>query len=129
MHVALRARPENLRREAEPGLAGKRRKMLLLAARDGEHCVWCRRPLSHRSPDATVDHVRCRSQGGGNALENLVLACAPCNHARSDMPAETWLAVRLAAGAAVDYEAVRAAIRRSLRRRRPRFRLPILTWR
>ena len=108
-----------LRREAErSGLGGTRRKMLLLAARDGDHCVWCRKPLTFRSPEATVDHVRCRSRGGGNALENLVLACARCNHARSDTEAELWFARRLASGEPVDEEAVAAAIRRSLRHHR-----------
>jgi hypothetical protein len=109
-------------REAEDGLGGNRRRMLLLAARDGEHCVWCGKPLSHRDADATVDHVRCRSVGGGNALENLVLACAACNHRRSDLPAEDWLARCLAADAAVDEAAVAAAIRRSARYHRQRVR-------
>ena len=107
-----------LREAEQAGLAGNRRKMLLLAARDGEHCVWCGKALDHRSPDATVDHVRCRSHGGGNALENLVLACARCNHQRSDTPAETWLELCAAAGAEVDADAVTAALRRASRHHR-----------
>lgn len=113
-------------REAEDGLGGNRRRMLLLAARDGEHCVWCRKPLSHRDADATVDHVRCRSVGGGNGLENLVLACAACNHRRSNLPAEDWLARCLAADSGVDEAAVLAAIRRSARYHRQRVRRTLL---
>jgi len=114
-------------REAErAGLAGNRRKMLLLAARDGEHCVWCSKPLSHRDGDATVDHVRCRSDGGGNGLDNLVLACTSCNHRRSNAPAGEWLARCLADGAPVDADAVDAAIHRSGRYHRRRVRRTLL---
>ena len=107
-----------LREAARLGVAGNRRRMLLLGARDGEHCVWCGKHLTHRSPDATVDHVRCRSRGGGNGLENLVLACAPCNNLRSDVEVEEWLARRVSAGDPVDADTVRAAIRRSDRHHR-----------
>jgi hypothetical protein len=94
------------------GLSPTRRKMLRLAARDGEHCVWCSTPLGHLSPQATVDHVRCRSHGGGDALDNLVLACAPCNNRRANRPVELWLESCLREGANVDRAAVRAAIAR-----------------
>jgi len=87
--------------------------MLLLVARDGEHCVWCRQQLTHVSPEATVDHVRCRSRGGSNTLDNLVLACARCNHRRSDQPADAWLWRCVALGLSVDRVAVTAAIRRA----------------
>jgi hypothetical protein len=90
-----------------------RRRMARLAARDGEHCVWCSTPLTHESPRATIDHVRCRSEGGADAIDNLVLACASCNNGRANVEAETWLQVCLADGRAVDEVAVRAAIRRS----------------
>ena len=99
-------------------LGSNRRKMFLLAARDGEHCVWCSTPLTHRSAHATVDHIRCRSDGGGDALDNLVLACASCNHRRSNLPADLWLTACLAAGSHVDTDAVTEAIKRSERHHR-----------
>jgi hypothetical protein len=87
--------------------------MLRLTTRDGEHCVWCRRHLTYASLDATVDHIRCRSRGGTNVLDNLVLACAACNHRRSDQTAEAWLWRCLELGLPVDRDAVTAAIRRA----------------
>ena len=106
--------------DALESLGATRRKMVRLAQRDGGHCVWCRTPLTHRSAHATVDHVRCRCDGGGNAIDNLVLACSACNHRRSNAPAELWLATCLDAGAPVDADAVREAIRRSERHHRSR---------
>ena len=97
----------------ESSLTPTRRKMLRLAERDGEHCVWCSTPLTFRSRLATLDHVRCRSHGGADALDNLVLACAPCNHGRANAPAALWLEICLRRGSVVDVEAVHAAIARS----------------
>ena len=94
-------------------LSANRRRMLRLIERDGGHCVWCRTQLSHDSPHATLDHVRCRSEGGSDALANLVLACAECNSSRGDAPAWTWLQRRLDLMRPVDASAVLAAIGRS----------------
>ena len=100
--------------EAEvAALSPNRRRMVRLAERDGGHCVWCRTPLSHESPRATIDHVRCRSDGGADALANLVLACADCNNRRADAPAAIWLRTCLALNRPVDASAVWAAIGRS----------------
>jgi len=51
-----------------------------LAERDGLICHWCHRPLTLTT--ATIEHLRNRSDGGSNALQNLRLACAPCNNER-----------------------------------------------
>jgi 5-methylcytosine-specific restriction endonuclease McrA len=96
-----------------PSLTANRRRMLLLGERDGERCVWCSKQLSYRSLDATVDHVRCRSAGGSDALENLVLACAACNHKRSNRSAELWLQHCRKSGLEVDEQTIAAAIRRA----------------
>jgi hypothetical protein len=103
----------NDRRVLEASLSPTRRKMLRLAERDGSHCVWCSTPLTHRSLHATLDHVRCRSHGGADAIDNLVLACAPCNHRRANAPAVDWLEACVARGAQVDVAAAEAAIARS----------------
>jgi hypothetical protein len=109
-------------RQPHAFLGANRRKMLLLATRDGERCVWCGKSISHRSADATVDHVRCRSRGGAAAVDNLLLACAACNHRRSDRPADEWLERCLSLGLPVDHDAVVAAIHRSERLHRRRLR-------
>lgn len=52
-------------------------------ARDGWRCVYC------RGPAETIDHVLPRSRGGGHVWENVVAACARCNHLKGDRtPAE-----------------------------------------
>jgi 5-methylcytosine-specific restriction endonuclease McrA len=52
-------------------------------ARDGGRCAYC------HAPAETIDHVLPRSRGGGHAWENVVAACARCNHTKGDKtPAE-----------------------------------------
>jgi hypothetical protein len=101
------------RERLESTLSPTRRKMLRLADRDGEHCVWCCAFLTYQSIHCTLDHIRCRSHGGADALDNLVLACAACNHRRANAPASSWLDECLAAGQEVDIDAVLRAIARS----------------
>ncbi|WP_344174061.1 HNH endonuclease [Pilimelia columellifera] len=45
-------------------------------ARDGGRCAYC------RGPAETIDHVHPRSRGGRHVWENVVAACARCNHAK-----------------------------------------------
>jgi 5-methylcytosine-specific restriction endonuclease McrA len=47
-------------------------------ARDGWHCAYC------RGPAETIDHVIPRSRGGRHAWDNVVAACAKCNHTKGD---------------------------------------------
>ncbi len=47
-------------------------------ARDGWRCVYC------RGPAETIDHVLPRSRGGPHTWENVVTACARCNHRKGD---------------------------------------------
>lgn len=54
------------------------RKRRALRLRDGPDCYWCGAP----GLGVTIDHVIPKSMGGSNRLENLVLACEPCNQAR-----------------------------------------------
>ena len=44
--------------------------------RDGYICQYCGRP----TPNPTIDHVIPRRLGGQHVWENLVTACASCNH-------------------------------------------------
>ncbi|MBB5869862.1 5-methylcytosine-specific restriction endonuclease McrA [Allocatelliglobosispora scoriae] len=47
-------------------------------ARDGGRCVYC------SGPAETIDHVIPRSKGGPHHWENVVAACARCNHSKGD---------------------------------------------
>jgi len=47
-------------------------------ARDGERCAYC----AGRAD--TIDHVVPRSRSGPHAWENVVAACARCNHRKAD---------------------------------------------
>jgi 5-methylcytosine-specific restriction endonuclease McrA len=52
-------------------------------ARDGFRCAYC------SGPAETIDHVLPRSRGGHHVWENVVAACARCNHTKGDRtPAE-----------------------------------------
>lgn len=42
------------------------------------HCRYCGCKLTFTT--ATIDHLFPLSQGGHNGMDNLVLACQPCNH-------------------------------------------------
>lgn len=47
-------------------------------ARDRWRCAYC------GGPAETIDHVMPRSRGGGHVWENVVAACARCNHKKGD---------------------------------------------
>src|SRR4051794_26021018 len=47
-------------------------------ARDGGRCAYC------RGPAETIDHVMPRSRGGVHEWDNVVAACAKCNHYKGD---------------------------------------------
>lgn len=65
----------------------KIRKSLRLAIylRDGMACVYCKRNLKTAAPaELSVDHIICRSHGGKDTADNLVLACNRCNSSRQN---------------------------------------------
>ena len=55
-----------------------------LFARDGWRCVYC----GTGSGRLTLDHVVPRSRGGESVWENVVTACAPCNHRKGNRTLE-----------------------------------------
>jgi 5-methylcytosine-specific restriction endonuclease McrA len=55
-----------------------------LFARDGWRCVYC----GDGHGRLTLDHVVPRSRGGESVWENVVTACAPCNHRKGDRTLE-----------------------------------------
>ncbi|MGB7271898.1 MAG: HNH endonuclease [Geitlerinemataceae cyanobacterium] len=69
----------------------KRRKKQQLIHEYGYCCWWCRKALLYQQ--LTIEHLKPKSKGGSNNLENLRLACSPCNQGRRDSlyPPEFWL--------------------------------------
>lgn len=59
-------------------VTGKRQKLL---AKSPLICGLCGGVIEDQS-DATVDHIRPRSCGGSNAIENLQLAHSRCNQVK-----------------------------------------------
>jgi 5-methylcytosine-specific restriction endonuclease McrA len=55
-----------------------------LFARDGWRCVYC----GSTAGRLTLDHVIPRSRGGESIWENVVTACAPCNHQKGNRTLE-----------------------------------------
>jgi 5-methylcytosine-specific restriction endonuclease McrA len=48
----------------------------------GPYCWHCKCHFSAK--DLTLDHLIPKSKGGSNRLENLWLACFPCNNSRGN---------------------------------------------
>lgn len=58
-----------------------------LVRRDGDTCAWCGRPIQLWRLDKwapTLDHIRPRSKGGNNKLNNLRLTHECCNQQRGN---------------------------------------------
>jgi 5-methylcytosine-specific restriction endonuclease McrA len=75
---------------AEPALNQQDRRVVI-AERDGSHCVWCGRAVGERLVRATTEHVVPRVKGGPSWIENEVLACARCNRMRGHRSPADWL--------------------------------------
>jgi hypothetical protein len=71
------------------GVLKRHRRLLRLVERDGTECVWCGTELGGTMA-MTLDHVVPSSQGGTNDIENLVLACSPCNGMRGAAHVDVW---------------------------------------
>jgi hypothetical protein len=69
----------------------RRRRMALILERDGQECVWCRRPLDVGLVAATTEHVVPRIKGGPSWIENEVAACRRCNGERGHRTPGEWI--------------------------------------
>ncbi|WP_155352137.1 RNA-guided endonuclease IscB [Acrocarpospora pleiomorpha] len=63
-----------------------------LLAKFGRACLYC----GTTGVPLNIDHVHPRSKGGSDRVSNLVLACIPCNQAKSDRPVEEFAPKRAA---------------------------------
>lgn len=60
--------------------SARRRWKRLVYDRDNGRCHWCSKHLEWDK--ATIEHIVRIADGGGNCLDNLAIACAPCNNER-----------------------------------------------
>jgi hypothetical protein len=58
-----------------------------LLAKFGRTCLYC----GATNTPLNIDHVHPRSRGGSDRVSNLVLACIPCNQAKSNQPVEEFV--------------------------------------
>ncbi|MFE2287531.1 RNA-guided endonuclease IscB [Streptomyces sp. NPDC059443] len=63
-----------------------------LLAKFGRACIYC----GITGVPLNIDHVHPRSRGGSDRVSNLVLACVPCNEAKSNRPVEEFAPQRAA---------------------------------
>lgn len=63
-------------------LKQKRAKKAQLRDEYGLRCWWCGCSLPAKKP--TLDHLKPKSRGGSNSLENLRLSCFSCNNSRGN---------------------------------------------
>jgi HNH endonuclease len=87
-------------------------RMARILARDGGHCVWCRRPLVPGDRDLTFEHVVPRLKGGPAWAENEVAACRACNRRRGHRAPTDFLADCAARGLDPDRGAISASLHR-----------------
>jgi len=62
----------------------RKSKTQQIDGRYGSCCRWCKKPLS--PSNRTLEHMKPKSMGGKNDLENLRLACRQCNSSRRNNP-------------------------------------------
>ena len=55
----------------------KTRRKAAVFDRDGPWCFYCRRCFAY--DELTIDHLIPVVRGGSNTVDNLLLACKPCN--------------------------------------------------
>jgi 5-methylcytosine-specific restriction endonuclease McrA len=60
----------------------KRARKAQLISDYGSRCWWCENCFPVQA--LTLDHLKPKSRGGSNSLENLRLACFPCNNSRGN---------------------------------------------
>ena len=97
---------------AQPKGIPRRERMRMILERDGEHCVWCRRPLTAGDRFASLEHVVPRLKGGPAWLDNEVVACRSCNRKRGHRSPTAYLEELERQGLAPDRTAIEGALRR-----------------
>jgi 5-methylcytosine-specific restriction endonuclease McrA len=88
-------------------------KVASIWARTDSCCAYCGERLV-RGPNAHLDHLTPKSEGGADVVENLVLACRSCNSARRNLSLAQWAVyARETRGMVIDVAAILFAARRA----------------
>jgi len=69
----------------------RKERMAIIIDRDGNECVWCRRPIGVDLVEVTTEHVVPRIKGGPSWIENEVAACKRCNGQRGHVALGEWV--------------------------------------
>lgn len=64
-----------------------KKKRAVILKRDGNDCIYCRKPLTldvpnNHSSQVTLEHIIPQSDGGNHLITNLTIACGACNSKR-----------------------------------------------
>jgi 5-methylcytosine-specific restriction endonuclease McrA len=54
----------------------------------GGACFYCKKPVKHE--ELTIDHAEPAKLGGRDDLQNLLIACKPCNSLKDHKPIEAF---------------------------------------
>lgn len=73
-------------REAGIGPVEWSERRVFILERDGARCCYCQ---AEAGP-FEIDHVLPIARGGTHEVENLVVACRPCNRSKKDRTVEEW---------------------------------------
>jgi 5-methylcytosine-specific restriction endonuclease McrA len=57
-------------------------------AKFGGRCFYCKKPLPHEQ--LTIDHAEPTAKGGKRVIQNLLIACQPCNSKKGDKAIELY---------------------------------------
>jgi hypothetical protein len=74
---------ESLKEKPNPNKATRSEIVDALTIRDGFFCYICKKPFKSRK-EVTIEHWWPLCHGGTWALDNLRLACQPCNNLKGD---------------------------------------------
>lgn len=72
-----------------PSARGPRYLRSQVIVRAHWRCEYCRAPQAGSAYTFHLDHILPRAKGGTTILENLALACAPCNGAKREKATAT----------------------------------------
>lgn len=82
MGLGFPAHGPDCREPSAKSIQRRRGKVLMIFARDGEGCFYCRSDLAVE--DAVLDHFIPRSAGGADELENRRASCVACDKRKRD---------------------------------------------